>query len=294
METHHIGPSSVGSNAVNLVQVDDVALMAAEKYIRVQPCLRLPQAVAGFVASAAHGVDHGGAVLPLHQQNIAHVQERHPFPMMEHQPPAGHPGRFPGKAGKRLFIHAKQPVPGTLQGLHHPLHLEGLNQVIKGIDLKGIAHVLVMGGGEDQHHGGVHILNDPGALHTAFTRHLHIQKADLWMVLFHQLQQGVAIRGLAHQGKSLHPFQHVAHHQAHPRVIVRQHDLDRVHGHFSFSSFSCPGGCAGHGPFMPENAEGLLFFLHAFRRLFLTDTACVHMAASGFRSLRKPGACFPG
>ena len=204
--------------------------MAAEKHAGVQACLGVAQGIAGDVAAVAQGVDHRGAVLALHQQNVVHVDEGHALLVVEHQPAGGGAGRSLGRDGQGGFlVYAADAVAGALQGLQHTIHLEGLDQVVEGIDLKGVAHVLVVGGGEDHHNGGIHVLNDAAALHAGLAGHFHVQENDLRAQFLHHVQQLFAVLSLAHQLEALHLFDHAPLDQAHSLIVVRNNHTNGFH-----------------------------------------------------------------
>ena len=204
--------------------------MAAEKGVAVEPLLHLRQRVAGHIAPAVLGIEHGGAVLALHQQNVLEVDEAHALPVAQHQPALHRARRGIHRRAHGLHIKPEKAVPRPLKRLDHAVHLEGLDQIIEGIDLEGVAHVGVVRGGEDDDDGRVHVLDGAGTFHAAHLRHLHIQKDHVGLELFGQLQRGFAVPGLAGELKAIHFGDDLAHDGAHAGVIVGDEDAQWFHG----------------------------------------------------------------
>ena len=113
--------------------------------------------------------------------------------------------------------------------VHHPLCLEGLEQIIEGVHLEGVAHVVIVGGGENQDDGGIHVMDDAGCLHTCLAGHFHIQEDDLRPQFFHQLDALQAVFGFAHQVEVACLLDHLALDHAHGFVVVSNEYSNLVH-----------------------------------------------------------------
>ena len=88
-EFDDICPSPVGRNGVDAVQVDDVALVAAEEHVRRQALFQLGQRIAGDVAPSILQNQYAGALLALDEQYGRNVDEAQPVAVLEHQPSGG-------------------------------------------------------------------------------------------------------------------------------------------------------------------------------------------------------------
>ena len=187
-------------------------------------CTKAPEVVSG-------GVDDRRPILPLDEHDVHHVDEGHAVPVVKHHAAAGLGRRFRrrGVGQGSLIPLGIEAVPGTLQRFDDALGLEGLHQVVKGIHLKGVAHVLVVGGGEDEDDAGIHVLDDTGRLHAGFAGHFYIQEHNLRAELLHQLDCLYAVLCLAHQVETLHLGDHLALNHAHSFVIISDEYANLIH-----------------------------------------------------------------
>ena len=110
-----------------------------------------------------------------------------------------------------------------------PFELKGLDQIIKGVYFKRIAHVFLMPGCKDQDARRVLILNDARAFHTGFAGHIHIQKYDVRLERFIQGKQLVTRGSLARDEKALRFFDALSQNQADAFLVVGdQHPFFRI------------------------------------------------------------------
>ena len=88
LEFYDVCPSSVGRYGVDSVEIDDIALVGAEKHFLRQARFNFGKCVAGDEAPAARGVNDARTILALNEQNVRKIQETQPVAMLEHHAPA--------------------------------------------------------------------------------------------------------------------------------------------------------------------------------------------------------------
>ena len=195
--------------------------MAAEEQVGGKTLLHVAQRIAGDVTAAVCRVQHGGAFLPLDQHDILKAEETDAAPVMEHHA-ALYPGPGKRRTGRlRRCFRGSEQVPRPLQRLHHPLHLEGLHQIVEGVYLESVAHVALVGRSEDQQNGRVHVLNDSGAFHAGHFGHFYIQKNHVRPQGLRQLDGLFAIGGFPGQREAVGLFDQPPQDHPHSAVVVR-------------------------------------------------------------------------
>lgn len=125
-----------------------------------------------------------------------------------------------GQALLRLLLplQAKAHAGKRLQ---RAIHLKGLQQIVKGIHLKRIAHILLVRRGKDDHQQRVSILQHAGAGHAVHLGHFHVQYHRIRLFPVVKRQHFLAVLRFAHQLAVLCALDDLAHHQAHACVVVR-------------------------------------------------------------------------
>ncbi len=211
-------------------EVDDVALVAAHERRRVEPRLHFAQRIAGYVAPFVHGVDDRCALLALNEQDVLHVQHAHAVAVLEQQP-ARLRARLHGLGALRRVAARLDNALRALKRGKRPLRLEGLEQIVERVHLKGVGHVAVVRGGKNENGLRVGILQDAGALHARHAGHFHVEQHDLRAVFRGQLQQRFAVGSLAAQVEAAAFFKQLPHQKTHPCVVVGN---QRAYGFHAF------------------------------------------------------------
>ena len=92
-----------------------------------------------------------------------------------------------------------QTQPGALDGLQHAGFVEGLEQIVDGVDVEGAHRVLVEGRSEDDLRQPVVVLDELLEHGEAVEAgHLHVEKDDVGLVLADELDGLDAVCALGH------------------------------------------------------------------------------------------------
>ena len=155
--------------------------------------------------------------------------------MVQHQPPADRVGRGMHGQGRFAVGLMADTLLRAFERLHHALLLEGLEQVIEGVHLKGVAHIFIVRRRENQHKRRVHVLYHPCALHAGFAGHFNVKENELGLFLLHKGEQLHAVLRLPHDFKTLCAADHHAFDAPHIGIIVRDDHADWCL-HWTFTS----------------------------------------------------------
>ena len=119
----------------------------------------------------------------------------------------------------------RQVLAGALDGAVEAVAVEGLEQVVHGVDFEGAQRVLVVGG--DEHHRRE--IADPQLLDHAEAvqlRHLHVQEHQVRLQLAHRLHALSPVGALADQLDSRLRFHQLAEAQPRQRLVVNDQRAD--------------------------------------------------------------------
>ena len=163
-ELDDVGPAAVGGDGIDVGEVDDVAFVAAHEKRGIKARFDVGEGIAGDIAAVVYGVEDGGALLALHEENVLHVDNAHAVAVLE-QDAAGLRARLDGFGALRRVFPRPEHGLGALERGERALGLEGLEQIIERIDLERVGHVFVVRGGEDEDGMRVAVLQLAGAVH---------------------------------------------------------------------------------------------------------------------------------
>ena len=113
-------------------------------------------------------------------------------------------------------------LQAPVQGAVYLLLPEGLDQVVKGVDLEGLVAVALVGGGEDERGARIHVLDALCGLHAVELGHIHVQEDDVRPLLLEEAQALLAVLRLAHDLEPLRALDELAQDQAHAGLVVAQ------------------------------------------------------------------------